>query len=196
MASAAPAPTTPPGGTAQQGTASALGRALADCRTQWRLQSAALSDADRSLSQWRRHLAIMNDLQAHRISLATAKAEWPATTAKAPDNVAVFRSADRALAASGARCSVDGSTTGPVADAIRRCGGSMRTVGSALAAARVAIAPWEKHLTDQSHFKTGGMTPAGAEAAWRVMWKKGLATLPGYDAVAGGAKAAECTLPR
>ena len=74
--------------------------AVASCRTAWRLQSAARADAYRAIGQWVRHLKIMNDLQANKITLAQAKAAWPATTAKAEENVAAFRAADKARAAS------------------------------------------------------------------------------------------------
>lgn len=70
----------------------------------------------------------------------------------------------------------------------------MRTVDTALVKARVAITPWERHIKDQTHFAMGMMTPSAAEAAWRVMWKAGLATLPPYEAVAGDARAATCPL--
>jgi hypothetical protein len=171
-----------------------LASAVSSCQAQWRLESAAVADAGRSLSQWRRHLEIMNDLQAGRISLATAKAQWPYTTYKAVDNVVAFRSADAALAASPDTCAVDNSATGRAADAIRACAASLRTDDSALVKARVAIAPWERHLKDQTHFAMGMMTSATAEAKWRVMWKTGLATLPPWDAVAGSAQAAVCPL--
>lgn len=116
----------------------------------------------------------MNDLQAGRISLATAKAQWPHTTYEAGDNVHAFRSADAtvASAASGTACHVGDSTSGPAADAVRSCAASMAGVDHALAKARVAIAPWERHIVDQTHFAMGVMTSAAAEA-WRVMWKKG-----------------------
>lgn len=169
-----------------------LAAAVSSCRTQWRLYATALSDADRSLSQWRQHLKIMNDLQAGRISLATAKAQWPYTTYKAGDNVIAFRSADAAVTAYPDACSVDDSATGRAASAIRTCAASMTTIGNALAKARVAIAPWERHIKDQTHFAMGMMTASAAESAWRVMWKKGLATLPPYEAVAPDARAATC----
>jgi hypothetical protein len=172
----------------------ALVTAVSSCQERWQLQSVALAAADRSLSQWRRHLDIMNDLQDGRISLATAKAQWPYTTYKAGENVTAFRSADAALAGSPATCAVPDSTSGQVADALGTCAASMRTVDAALVKARVAIAPWERHLKDQTHFAMGMMTPAAAEAAWRVMWKTGLATLPPYEAVADGARAAICPL--
>ena len=164
------------------------------CQARWRLQSAALADADRSLSQWRRHLDIMNDLQDGRIDLTTAKAQWPYTTYEAGDNITAFRSADAALAGSPATCAVHDSTSGQASDAIRTCAASMRTVDTALIEARVAITPWERHIKDQTHFAMGMMTPSAAEAAWRVMWKAGLATLPPYEAVAGDARAATCPL--
>ena len=158
--------------------------AVASCRTAWRLQSAVRADAYRAIGQWIQHLNIMNTLQANKMTLAQAKAAWPATTAKAEEYVAAFRTADKARAASQERCGVDAAATGPEADAVRRCAASMRTVDSMLAKARIAIAPWETHLKDQSHFKGGGMTPAAAEAAWRVKWKQGLATVPAYTVVA------------
>ena len=176
-------------------TADPVARAVASCRAKWGLQSAARADANRSLSQWDRHLDIMNNLQAGKLTLAQAKAAWPATTEKAAENVAAFRAADRALAASKDTCAVDASATGSAADAVRGCAASMKTVDGMLTQARVAIAPWETHLKDQSHFKAGGMTPAAAEAAWRVLWKKGLATLPGYQAVAAKGQSASCRLP-
>jgi hypothetical protein len=172
-----------------------LAAAVASCRTKWGLQSAARADAYLSLGQWGRHLAIMNDLQARKITLAKAKALWPATTEKASENLSTFRAADKALAASADTCAVDASATGPLADAVRGCATSMKTVDTVLARARTAIAPWETHLKDQSHFKAGGMTPAAAEAAWRALWRKGLATLPGYQAVAPKGQTAACTLP-
>jgi hypothetical protein len=169
--------------------------AVASCRTAWRLQFAARADAYRAIGQWIRHLQIMNDLQANKITLAQAKAAWPATTAKAEEYVAAFRAADKARAASKERCAVDAAAAGPEADAVRRCSASMKAVDGVLAKARIAIAPWETHLKDQSHFKGGGMTPAAAEAAWRVKWKQGLATVPGYTAVAQQGQRAACTLP-
>jgi hypothetical protein len=168
--------------------------AVSSCQARWRLESAALAGADRSLSLWRRHLDIMNQLQAGRISLATAKAQWPSTTYKAAESVAGFRSADAALKASPETCAVDRAATGEAKDALRACAASSRTVDGALVAARVAIAPWEEHLKDQSHFAMGMVTPAAAEAAWRVMWKRGLATLPPYEKMVGGARSATCPL--
>ena len=169
--------------------------AVASCRTAWRLQSAARADAYLALGEWDRHLKIMNDLQANKITLAEAKAAWPATTAKAVEHVAAFRAADKARATAKDRCAVDAKASGPKADAVRQCAASMKTVDTVLAKARIAVAPWEIHLKDQSHFKAGGMTPAAAEAAWRVKWKQGLATVPGYTAVAQQGQKAACTLP-
>ena len=169
--------------------------AIASCRTAWQLQFAARADAYRALGQWDRHLKIMNDLQANKITIAEAKAAWPATTAKAEQYVAAFRATDKARTASKDRCAVEAAASGPKADAVRQCAASMRTVDNVLAKARIAIAPWEIHLKDQSHFKDGGMTPAAAEAAWRVKWKQGLATVPGYTAVAQQGQKAACTLP-
>ena len=119
-------------------------------------QFAARADAYRALGQWDRHLKIMNDLQANKITLAEAKAAWPATTAKAEQYVAAFRATDKARAASKDRCAVGAAASGPKADAVRQCAASMRTVDNVLAKARIAIAPWEIHLKDQSHFKDGG----------------------------------------
>lgn len=193
----------PSSGTATSGTPSVtetpqvdpVAQAVASCRAKWDLQSAARADALRSLSQWDRHLDIMNDLQAGKLTLAQAKAAWPATTEKAAENIVAFRTADKALAASKDSCSVDASATGAEADAVRGCAASMKTVDGVLARARTAIAPWETHLKDQSHFKAGGMTPVAAEAAWRVLWQKGLATLPAYQAVAPQGQSASCKLP-
>ena len=194
-----PATSTAPSSQTPTATATAevdpLAQAVASCRAKWGLQSAARADAYRSLSQWDRHLKIMNDLQAGKLTLAQAKAAWPATTEKAAENIAAFRAADQALAARKDACAVDAGATGAAAEAVRRCAASMRTVDGVLARARVAVAPWETHLKDQSHFKAGGMTPAAAEAAWRALWRKGLATLPGYQAVAPKGQTAACTLP-
>jgi hypothetical protein len=172
-----------------------LEAAVASCRTAWRLQATARNDAYRSLRQWDAHLKIMNDLQANKITLAEAKAAWPKTTEQAPENIVAFRNADKALAASKDQCAVDAAAAGPKADAVRQCAASMKTVDDVLTKARVAIAPWETHLKDQSHFKAGGMTPAAAEAAWRVLWQKGLATLPPWSAVAQQGQQVPCNLP-
>lgn len=184
----APAPTTTP-------ATDPLTATVASCGAAWKVQTAARNDAYRALGLWDRHLAIMDALQDGRITLARAKADWPATTAKAPETVAAFRATDRALASSPGRCAVDAAATGPRADALRRCSASMRTVDGVLARARTAIAPWETHLKDQSHFKAGDVTPTAAEAAWRQLWQKGRATMPGYRAVASQGQQATCTLP-
>lgn len=190
----ATAPSTQPTDTATT-EADPMAAALASCRTKWGLQIAARDDAARSLAQWDRHLAIMNDLQAGKIDLATAKQQWPITTEKAADNIVAFRQADAALQASKDACAVDAAATGANADAIRQCAASMKTIDEVLVPARTAITPWETHLKDQSHFKAGGMTPASAEAKWRALWQKGLQTLPPYKAVAAKGQSAACNLP-
>ena len=169
--------------------------AVASCRTAWGLQVAARDAAARALGLWDRHLAIMNNLQAGKISLATAKAQWPATTATAPQEIAAFRSADQAFRTTAERCAVDAAATGAQADAVRQCAVSMKTVDEVLVKARTAIAPWETHLKDQSHFKAGEITPASAEAKWRALWQKGLQTLPPYKSIAPKGQSAACSLP-
>jgi hypothetical protein len=169
--------------------------AMESCRKAWGLRVAARDDAAAALGLWNRHLAIMNDLQAGKIDLATAKARWPATTAEAPAKIAAFHSADQALSASTEACAVDAAATGADADAVRQCATSMKTIEGVLGPARAAIAPWETHLKDQSHFKAGEITPAAAEAKWRALWQKGLATMPAYLSAAPKAQAAACSLP-
>ena len=106
--------------------------AVAACRTAWRVETTARNDAYRALGQWDRHLAIMDALQAGRITLAKAKADWPATTAQAKENVAAFRATDRARAGSTARCAAPDAATDQRADALRQCAASLRTIdGSA-----------------------------------------------------------------
>ncbi len=87
--------------------------AVASCRTAWKLQFAARADAYRALGQWDRHLKIMNDLQANKITLAEAKAAWPATTAKAAENVAAFRSHRQGADGSKDRCAVEAAASRP-----------------------------------------------------------------------------------
>jgi hypothetical protein len=172
-----------------------MAAAVASCRTAWGLQSAARNYAWTSLAQWNQHLQIMNNLQAGKIDLPTAKTQWPLTTKGAADNIVAFRNADKSLGESKDACAVDASATGPEADAVRQCAASMKTVDQVLVQARLAIAPWELHLKDQSHFKAGEITPAAAEAKWRALWQKGLQTTPGYNAVAPKGQQAVCNLP-
>lgn len=187
-ATSTPAATPPP-------KAAPISAATSSCRTAWGLRSTARDTAAASLRQWQTHLEIMNQLQKGKISLATAKARWPSTIAGAEANVALFRKADRALAASKASCAPRvASEQGAAADALRACATSTRTVDSALAEAREAIDPWETHLEDTSHFQGGGMSPDAAEAAWRVLWKRGVATMPSYLAAEARAERARCSL--
>lgn len=187
-------PTTQPTDTATT-EADPMVAALASCRAAWDLRVAARDDAARSLGQWDRHLVIMNNLQAGKISLATAKAQWPATTEKAAENIVTFRNADAALKASKDACAVDAAAAGADADAIRQCAASLKTIDQVLVPARAAIAPWETHLKDQSHFKAGAITPASAEAKWRALWQKGVQTMPAYKAAAPKGQSAACSLP-
>ncbi|EWT03375.1 hypothetical protein N865_19110 [Intrasporangium oryzae NRRL B-24470] len=177
-------------------TAAALAASIASCRDAWQLRSAAMSTAATALGKWATHLAIMNDLQANKITLATAKARWPATTANAPADIKAFREADAALAASKTACAApDAAVTGPQADALRTCAASAAAADGILAQARTAIRPWELHLSEQSHFKAGEVTPAVAEAKWRIKWQEGLKTLPGYTNAVKSAGALTCQLP-
>lgn len=177
-------------------TGAALAAGIESCREAWQLRSAALSAAAKSLGEWGTHLAIMNELQAGKITLATAKARWPATTANAPANIKAFRDADAALAASKAACAApDAAITGPEADALRTCAKSATVADGILAQARIAIKPWETHLSEQSHFKAGEVTPAIAEAKWRVKWQEGLKTLPGYTNAVKSGGTLTCQLP-
>lgn len=186
---------TPTEATETTETVDPLAASLASCREAWKLQSAARAAAAKSLGEWDVHIAIMNELEAGKISLATAKERWPATTANAPANIKAFRTADAALAASKASCAgPDASVTGAEADALRTCAASEKVVDGILAQARIAIKPWETHLNEQSHFKAGEVTPAVAEAKWRVKWQEGLKTLPGYKNAEKAGASATCEL--
>lgn len=195
-ATATQEPTSEPTPSEATGTVDPLAASLASCREAWKLQSAARAAAAKSLGEWDAHIAIMNDLEAGKISLATAKAKWPATTANAPANIKAFRSADAALAASKDACAApEDGVTGSAADALRQCAAAEKVVDGILAKARIAIAPWETHLNEQSHFKAGEVTPAVAEAKWRIKWQEGQRTLPGYKAAAQAGASATCDLP-
>lgn len=177
-------------------SADPLAASIASCRESWQLRSAARAAAATSLGEWNAHIAIMNRLEAGQITLATAKAQWPATTRNAPANITAFRKADAALAASNASCAVPpAATTGAEADALRACAASEKVVDGILVQARVAIKPWEVHLSEQSHFQAGEVTPAIAEAKWRVKWQEGQKTLPGYVTAARAGASATCELP-
>ena len=176
--------------------AAALAASVASCATAWQLQDAATRSAAVALGEWGAHIEIMSRLQARQISLATAKAQWPATTAQADPHVKGFRANDRALTESQTSCVVpDPDVTGPLASALRACAQSFTRVEGVLTKARLAIAPWEMHLLDQSHFKAGGLTAAAAEGKWRALWQKGVQTLPGYQAAVSAARGATCTIP-
>jgi hypothetical protein len=172
-----------------------LAAAVADCKVAWKLQTAATAAAWTSLSQWNTHLDIMNRLQAGKLTLAKAKELWAPTTAKAPENVAAFRVADRALTSAKVACKAPADTvSGDQAAALRQCAGAWDTLNAALKQARIAITIWETHLKDQSHFKAGQVSSAAAEAAWRVLWKKGVATMPAYLAAQKRVEVARCAL--
>lgn len=181
--------------TAPTTAADPLAAPIAACQEAWRLQTAAQAAAFTSLSQWRAHLDVMNRLQAGKITLAAAKQEWVPTTAGAAQNIVAFRTADQALTAAKVSCAApEASVTGAQADALRACAASSTKLNAVLAQARIAIAPWETHLKDQSHFKAGEVTSAAAEARWRALWKKGLATIGGWIAAHTASSGATCTL--
>ncbi len=167
------------------------------CKAGWQLQAAATSAAATVLGEWKAHIDIMNNLQAGRVTLAEAKKGWGPTTAQASPHIAAFHAADQAYqSATTQRCTppTDPASPNPDAKSLATCAASMKVVDGILAKARTAIAPWETHLKDQSHFKSGGMTAAKAEALWRSLWQQGLRLNPPYfDAVAAG-KNATCPL--
>lgn len=166
------------------------------CRQAWQLQGAATNAAAVSLAEWRNHVDIMNRLQSGRISLAKAKAEWPATTAQASPHVKAFRAVDQAYTSAGVPCAAPAeAVTGPMADSLRTCSQSIQQRNGVLAQARTVITVWETHLSDQSHFEAGGMTAVVAEQKWRALWRKGVDTLPGYMRAATDAAGARCEIP-
>lgn len=165
---------------------------VAACREGWQLQAAAKDRAATVLNEWKRHLDIMNNLQAGKISLAKAKKDWGPTTANASPHIVEFHNADKAYIAAAQRCTppTDPASSNPDAEALSTCAASMKVVDGILAKARAAIEPWETHLKDQSHFKAGGITAARAESLWRQLWQQGLRrNAPYFQAVAAGAKA-------
>lgn len=184
--------TTPP---ASSEAADPLAASVAACQEAWRLQRAAQDAAFTSLSQWRAHLDVMNRLQAGKITLAAAKTEWAPTTVRAAENIVAFRTADQALRSANVACvAPDAPMTGPQADALRTCAASSAKLNAVLAQARITIAPWETHLKDQSHFKAGEVSSAAAEAAWRALWRKGVATIGGWISAQTASAGATCAL--
>lgn len=172
-----------------------LAAAVANCQVAWKLQSSASAAAARALSQWNTHIYIMNRLEAGKLTLAQAKQLWVPTTTNAERNVAAFRAADLAYRSARVACTAPAaSAEGPQAEPLRQCAASTAKLDASLAKARIAIAPWETHLKDQSHFKAGIVTPAAAEAAWRALWKQGVATIGGYLNAARSAQGASCPL--
>ncbi len=189
-------PATPTTSSAPPTTADPLAAAVAECRQSWKLQTAATDAAATALGQWWTHLMIMNDLQAYKITVPEAKKLWGPTTKDAEQHNAAFDTADAAFTSAKSGCRVpDGAAAGPKTDALRACASASAKQDAVLKNARTAIAVWETHLKDQSHFKAGGMTAIAAEAKWRVLWQKGLATMPAYRNAVAAAKGASCTLP-
>lgn len=196
-ASSSPEPTTPDAETTSEAPpAAADAKAfVAECREAWRLQASARNAASVVLTEWDKHLDIMNSLQAGRFDLAKAKELWPATTKDAPAHIAAFHGADTAFTKAGKACTAPEGSTTPEAAAVTACAASMSIGDNILSKARLAVEPWETHLKDQSHFKAGEMTAAKAEALWRSLWQKGLRLNPGYFAAATAGAKASCTLP-
>lgn len=169
--------------------------AVANCQVAWKLQSSASAAAARALDQWNTHIYIMNRLEAGKLTLPQAKQLWVPTTTNAERNVAAFRAADLAFRSARVACAQPAaSAEGPQVEPLRACATSFAKLGASLAQARIAIAPWETHLKDQSHFKAGDVTAAAAEAAWRALWQKGVATIGGYLNAARSAQGASCPL--
>jgi hypothetical protein len=172
-----------------------LAAAVANCQVAWKLQTSASAAAARALDQWNTHIYIMNRLEAGKLTLPQAKQLWVPTTTNAERNIAAFRAADLAFRSARVACAQPpASAEGPQVEPLRACAASFAKLGASLAQARIAIAPWETHLKDQSHFKAGDVTAAAAEAAWRDLWKKGVATIGGYLNAARSAEGASCPL--
>lgn len=147
--------------------------------------SAAAREADdlraaaRSMSQWRVHVGAMNQLVAGRITLAQASAFWNRTRVGAQQRVSAFRATDRGVAAAAARCRKDRSGAGTAG---ARCARSVRLRGLVLAAARTAIATWQRHIRDMEMLRMGRMTGAQAARMWQRNWHQGQAQLASYQA--------------
>jgi hypothetical protein len=172
-----------------------LAAPVANCQVAWKLQSSASAAAARALDQWNSHIYIMNRLQAGKLTLPQAKKLWVPTTTNAQRNIAAFRAADLAYRSARVACAPPAaSASGAQVEPLRQCAAAFAQLDASLAQARIAIAPWETHLQDQSHFKAGDTTAMAAEAAWRVLWKKGVATIGGYLSAARSAQGASCPL--
>jgi hypothetical protein len=160
----------------------------------------ATSAAAVSLAQWQKHIDAMNLLVAGKISWAVATTFWDQTRVAAIENVAAFRAADKAAAASeGTTCKrltpelVAGAVAGQ-ADAIAACAESVTAKGSVIKQARTAVSTWEHHVHDMEALRRGDITPKQATAAWLKSWKTGAAQLNAYDAAQQRAAASRCTL--
>jgi hypothetical protein len=168
---------------------------IEECRSGWQLQAKARAAAKTVLDEWDAHLDIMNALQDGKITLAKAKKDWGPTTAKAPQHIAAFHTADRAFTTAEQRCEPpDPTSTSDQASALNACAANMKVVDGILGKARTAIEPWETHLKDQSHFTAGGITAIRAEALWRSLWQQGLKRNPPYFSAAAAGSKATCAL--
>jgi hypothetical protein len=169
------------------------------CRLANLRQQAPISAAEVSLAQFDKHIDAMNLLVAGKISLAVATTFWDQTRVGAAQNAAAFRSADKELTASDARCLAPDPAVaynmpyGQLLE-ISGCANAIKARSAALARARAAVSTWEHHIHDMEMLRMGDITPAQATAAWRKNWHTGAGQLSTYEEVTAQADKVPCSL--
>lgn len=191
----APAPTNNPTPDSAAGQAPDAAALQERCRSRWAAQVHDELAADASLDQWRLHIDAMNQLVAGEITLEQATDYWQRTRLGAHRKVDRFHSQDEQLAQSSARCEKpdDRTLTADQRRWLSACRAATHAFAESLAAARVAIATWERHITDMDALRDGDITAQQATAMWLQSWRTGARQLHTYDRRAAVALRHECT---
>ena len=163
-------------------------QALDACHGLQSLQQGVLAAARPAMSQWKVHIAAMNQLVAGRITLAQATAFWDASRRQAARRIETFDAADRLFrSAAGSLCPEAAAPPPGSSSALRTCLDAVAAGDATVRDARTTMATWRDHVKDMEHLRMGMLSPAMAQQMWRRTWRKGdqeLRTYRRHDAEA------------
>jgi hypothetical protein len=149
------------------------------CREAAAELAAPLRVAVPALDQWQVHVGAMNKLVLGAITPEQAAEFWEQSKVGATRNLARFDSASRRVPAARVCLSSPGALAQASAE-LRSCTRYVVQERRALAAARIAIRTWKRHVRDMAMLEMGHLSPADATEMWLANWRRGVRELAAF----------------
>jgi hypothetical protein len=183
-ARAAPSTLGSPSSSGQTGSSAAAEEAWwTGCRQQITTGGALLSAQRTAAMHWAQHVAAQTSFDAKKITAAQAKAQWAASKAFGPADMAASAAAETAYRAAASACGTPARAVDPARmAAAHACSTFATKQAGAIGLGRAVVAQWAAHLDMMGH--KADMTEQQYMAKWTAMVQAAAVPLAAFFAAA------------